>query len=174
MSTQKVGFTNWRVLDVSVPMFDRLAAIWTRYQECIRYIRNNDTQSAYAAHILNNIHEYGPINSTISLPEQVNKGPYINFIVLHSIPIITNLTPNNVLENATQFTNLYIVLSCVTLARCLCSNVVLQRILYLSMVPACVEYVNCPPPPPPTLCSFLKGFPKEGFFFFWWGLVVGV
>lgn len=57
MSTQKVGFTNWLVLHVSVPMLDRLAAIWTRYQECVRYIRNNDPQSAYVAHILNDIHE---------------------------------------------------------------------------------------------------------------------
>ena len=56
-----------------------------------------------------NIHEYRPINSTISLPKQVNKGLSINFIVLHSIPIIINLTPDNVLENATQFTILYIV-----------------------------------------------------------------
>jgi hypothetical protein len=38
-----------------------------RYQEHIRYIRNNDPQSAYALHILKNQHEYGPMNDTMSL-----------------------------------------------------------------------------------------------------------
>ena len=32
-----------------------------RYQEHVRYIRNNDPQSAFAQHILNNQHEYGTI-----------------------------------------------------------------------------------------------------------------
>lgn len=113
MSTQKVGFTNWLDLHVSVPMLHRLATIWTRYQECVRYIRNKWSQLVYAAHILN-ILDYGPINSTISLPKQVNKGPPLNFIVLHSIAVIINLAPNNVLEKATQFANLYMILSCVT------------------------------------------------------------
>jgi hypothetical protein len=65
----------------------------------------------------------------------------MNFIVLHSVPIIINLAPNNILENATQFTNLYIIL-CHT-ACCLLSNVVLQRILYLSTVSAFAKYVSC-------------------------------
>ena len=38
-----------------------------RYQEHIRYIRNNDPRSAYALHILQNRHEYGPMNSTMHL-----------------------------------------------------------------------------------------------------------
>ena len=38
-----------------------------RYQEHIRYIRHNNPQSAYAQHILNNKHEYGPIDNTMSL-----------------------------------------------------------------------------------------------------------
>jgi hypothetical protein len=33
---------------------------------------------AYAAHILNNIHEYGIINKNMSLFKQLNKGPHIN------------------------------------------------------------------------------------------------
>jgi hypothetical protein len=37
------------------------------YQEHIRYIRNNDPRSAYALHILQNRHEYGPMNSTMHL-----------------------------------------------------------------------------------------------------------
>ena len=35
-----------------------------RYKEHIRYIKNNNPQSAYALHILNNQHEYGPIEKT--------------------------------------------------------------------------------------------------------------
>jgi hypothetical protein len=38
-----------------------------RYQEHIRYIRNNNPQSAYALHILNNRHEYGPMHNTMEL-----------------------------------------------------------------------------------------------------------
>jgi len=38
-----------------------------RYQEHVRYVRNNEPQSACALHILNNKHEYGPINNTITL-----------------------------------------------------------------------------------------------------------
>jgi hypothetical protein len=38
-----------------------------RYQEHIRYIKHNELQSAYPLHILNNKHEYGPINNTKTL-----------------------------------------------------------------------------------------------------------
>jgi len=44
-----------------------------RYQEHIRYIRNNDTQSAYALHILKNQHEYGPTNDTMTLLKHEQK-----------------------------------------------------------------------------------------------------
>jgi hypothetical protein len=44
-----------------------------RYQEHIRYIRHNELQSSYAQHILNNKHEYGPINNTITLLKHINK-----------------------------------------------------------------------------------------------------
>jgi hypothetical protein len=40
--------------------------------------RTKDTQSAYALYILNNKHEYGAINNTMFLLEQVNKGPLLN------------------------------------------------------------------------------------------------
>jgi len=33
-----------------------------RYREHIHYIKNNNPQSAYTLHILQNRHEYGPIN----------------------------------------------------------------------------------------------------------------
>ena len=38
-----------------------------RYQEQIRYIKYNKPQSAYKQHILNNRHEYGPIDKIMSL-----------------------------------------------------------------------------------------------------------
>jgi len=44
-----------------------------RYQEHIRYIRNNDPQSACAQHILQNLHEYGSIADTMSLLKPIHK-----------------------------------------------------------------------------------------------------
>jgi len=43
-----------------------------RYQEHIRYIRNNDPQSAFAQHILNNQHEYGTIEEIMKLLKPTN------------------------------------------------------------------------------------------------------
>jgi hypothetical protein len=44
-----------------------------RYREHIRYIRNNNPQSAYAQHILQNLHEYGSITDTMSLLKPIHK-----------------------------------------------------------------------------------------------------
>ena len=44
-----------------------------RYREHIRYIRNNDPQSAYAQHILQNWHEYVSITDTMSLLKPIHK-----------------------------------------------------------------------------------------------------
>jgi hypothetical protein len=43
-----------------------------RYQEHIRYIKQN-----YALHVLNNNHEYGPINTTTSFLTQITKTPLL-------------------------------------------------------------------------------------------------
>jgi hypothetical protein len=43
------------------------------YQEHIRYIQNDNPQSAYAQHILNNQHEYGTITDTMTLPKHERK-----------------------------------------------------------------------------------------------------
>jgi hypothetical protein len=43
-----------------------------RYGEHIRYIRNNDPQSAYAQHILLNLHEYGTITDTMTLLKPIH------------------------------------------------------------------------------------------------------
>jgi hypothetical protein len=43
-----------------------------RYQEHIRYIRNNDPQSDFAQHVLNNQHEYGTIEEIMKLLKPTN------------------------------------------------------------------------------------------------------
>jgi hypothetical protein len=43
------------------------------YQEHIWYIKNNNPQSAYAMHILNNRHEYGPMHNKVEVLKQINK-----------------------------------------------------------------------------------------------------
>jgi len=44
-----------------------------RYRERIRYIRNNDPQSAYAQNILRNQHEYGTITDTMTSLKPIHK-----------------------------------------------------------------------------------------------------
>jgi len=43
-----------------------------RFREHIRYIKNNDPQSAYAQHILQNIHEYGTLADTMTLLKPIH------------------------------------------------------------------------------------------------------
>jgi len=50
------------------------SSINTRYKEHIRYIRYNNPQSAYAMHILQNKHEYGPAKDTLQLLKVCPKG----------------------------------------------------------------------------------------------------
>jgi len=50
--------------------------LMSRYTKHIRYIKNNDPHSAYALHILNNRHEYGNINDTMTLLKWINT-PYL-------------------------------------------------------------------------------------------------
>jgi len=56
-----------------------------RYKEHTRYIKNNNLQSAYALHILNNQHEYGPMEKTMTLLKPVKNTslltPYEQFFV---------------------------------------------------------------------------------------------
>ena len=64
-----------------------------RYKEHIKYIKNNNGQSAYATHILNNLHKYGPIESTMKLIHKAYEGNrtntlenyYIQYFQLHNI-----------------------------------------------------------------------------------------
>jgi hypothetical protein len=50
------------------------------YQEHIRYIKNNNLQSAYAMHMLNNRHEYGPMHNTMKLLKQIQQNKMFNYI----------------------------------------------------------------------------------------------
>ena len=43
-----------------------------RFREHTRYTKNNDPQSAYAQHILQNIHEYGTLTDTMSLLKPIH------------------------------------------------------------------------------------------------------
>jgi len=47
-------------------------SIRQRYKEHTRYIKNNNPLSAYALHILNNRHEYGHLEKTMSLLKPLN------------------------------------------------------------------------------------------------------
>jgi len=49
-----------------------------RYKAHIRYIKTNNPQSAYALHILNNRHEYGPLDETMQMIKTCTKGRYMN------------------------------------------------------------------------------------------------
>ena len=51
--------------------------ITTRHKKHIRYIRSKNT-SAYAAHILNNRHEYGTAENTLKLIHPCRKGQKMN------------------------------------------------------------------------------------------------
>jgi phosphoribulokinase len=63
-----------------------------RYQEHTRYIKNDDPRSAYALHILNNRHEYGNINDTMTLLNPINK-PHL--LLLFEQMYIQTLYHNN-------------------------------------------------------------------------------
>ena len=62
--------------------------ISTRHREHLRYIRNNSSTSAYATHILDNRHEFGPAEETLKLLKPCSKGSRMDcweslFIHLH-------------------------------------------------------------------------------------------
>jgi hypothetical protein len=45
----------------------------TRYKEHIRYVKNNEPKSAYAQHILDSQHEFGPAHKTVELIQACNR-----------------------------------------------------------------------------------------------------
>jgi hypothetical protein len=60
-----------------------------RYQEHIRYTKNNDPQSAFAQHILNKQHEHGTINKIVKLLKPLKLHIHANPIwgIFHSITL---------------------------------------------------------------------------------------
>jgi len=53
-------------------------AIVFRFKEHMRYIRSNNSTSAYAARILDNRHEYGTKEDTLKLLKKCQKGKYVD------------------------------------------------------------------------------------------------
>ena len=49
-----------------------------RHSEHTRYIRTNNTQSAYAEHILRNRHDYGCLHNTMKLIKPINRPSELN------------------------------------------------------------------------------------------------
>jgi hypothetical protein len=49
-----------------------------RHKDHISYIRNNNPKSAYATHILDNWHEFGPAEETLKLLKPCSKGEKMN------------------------------------------------------------------------------------------------
>ena len=54
-------------------------SLTTRHREHIRYIKTNNSLSAYAMHILNNIHEYGKPEHTLQLLQLCQKGKLMSY-----------------------------------------------------------------------------------------------
>jgi organic radical activating enzyme len=70
-----------------------------RYKKHIRYIKYNNSQSAYANHILQNNHEYGPIEQSMELLWKENKGKKMNTWENYYIQYFTY--HNNIIEEQT-------------------------------------------------------------------------
>jgi hypothetical protein len=54
--------------------------VFSSYIEHHRYIKTNEPKSAYALHILNNKHEYGPLQSTMELLKTRKKEWHMNIL----------------------------------------------------------------------------------------------
>ena len=87
-----------------------------RYPEHIRYIRNNDPQSAYAEHIIQNLHEYGSITDPMSLLTPINR---TSMLILYEQLVIQKLLHNGnlIMEQGTGEKNMYILKSILILRR---------------------------------------------------------
>ena len=72
----------------------------TRYNEHIRSIRLNKEDSAYAQHILNNQHQYGPISQVMELIEIAKKGKIMN--IKEDYQIYCHYKNNNLIDEQKQ------------------------------------------------------------------------
>lgn len=67
---------------------------WNKEHIC--YVTSNNPQSAYAYHILDNTHEYGPISTTTALLQSAKKGRRMHILENHFIQLFQH---NNVIIN---------------------------------------------------------------------------
>ena len=68
-----VEFTNSHAVHVNYHTSDRESHCLRGTKKDIRYIKQNDPQSACMLHILNNNHENGPMNTTMTILKQIIK-----------------------------------------------------------------------------------------------------
>jgi hypothetical protein len=74
LENEKVEFTDLTCNTCHRPYIGQTSrSLKLRFQEHTHYIKHNESQSAYALHILNCRHEYGSTNDTMSLLKHINK-----------------------------------------------------------------------------------------------------
>jgi len=69
-----VEYINLNVIRAIEPKGQSSRAIFARHKKHIRYIRNNNSISAYTMHIVHNRHQFGPADETLKLLKPCNKG----------------------------------------------------------------------------------------------------
>ena len=67
-------YINLNVIRAIEPKGQSSRAIFARHKKHIRYIRNNNSISAYTMHIVHNRHQFGPADETLKLLKPCNKG----------------------------------------------------------------------------------------------------
>ena len=73
-------------------------AIDIRFKEHIRYIRSNNSTSAYAAHILENRHGHGTKENTLQLLKPCRKGKHMDLL---GGPIYAGIIPQTSIDRRT-------------------------------------------------------------------------
>jgi hypothetical protein len=79
-----------------------------RYKEHIRYTKNNNGQSACGTHVLNNLHNFGPIDTTITLIHKARKGKRMNTlenITYNTFNFTTKSYKHKLSQNLTHCSN---------------------------------------------------------------------
>jgi hypothetical protein len=116
-----------------------------RCQEHFIYIRNNDSDSVYGAHILNNIHQYGPISNNTSLIQQVKNGPSVKSFEPFYISLYSYNNKLSLEMCTAECNPIYQLMCDIKLCHScawILSIVVFPSIPYLSNVSTFVRYVS--------------------------------
>jgi hypothetical protein len=69
-----------------------------RFREHVRYIKTNNPQSAYALHVLNHCHQYGPIEETMKLLSPARKSTHMNCLE----SLYTNISTKRFINQGTE------------------------------------------------------------------------